>query len=306
MISYSSITNLGLTITIFLSISINSFALHKEIQTIKNLNIQDEKVRSLRKDIRRSIYIIKSRKDQGLMPDLKFYKYRVDKKDSFWKIIAKTSQDIDTLYTVNDLSCPDDIFNKKLIFIPNMRGVIHKVKKRETIQDIARQYKIEKDYIYKANNLTALNKKYLFIPCARISNLERSLFLGVGFASPIMNGYRTSNFGTRIDPFNKEFQFHSGVDIACPIGTKVYAARNGKVIFTGYKGGYGLLVIIKHEHNYSSYYGHLSRILIKTGSSIKRGDVIAYSGNSGRTTGPHLHFEVRKNTVPKNPGILIK
>ena len=84
------------------------------------------------------------------------------------------------------------------------------------------------------------------------------------------------------------------------------AARDGRVIFTGFQGGYGNLVVIQHEHGYRSYYGHLSRPLVKVGDRVKHGAVIARSGNTGRTTGPHLHFEVRRGRMAVNPGILLK
>ena len=147
---------------------------------------------------------------------------------------------------------------------------------------------------------------YLFIPCAAFSNTERSLFLGVGFQFPLKKGRRTSKFGLRRDPFNNKIKFHNGIDLATPIGSKVFAARSGKVFFTGYKGGYGLLVILKHSHDYYSYYGHLSKVITKRGVEVKRGDVVALSGNTGRSTGPHLHFEVRRRSKPINPGILIR
>ena len=109
------------------------------------------------------------------------------------------------------------------------------------------------------------------------------------------------------NPFNrKRMQFHSGVDIACRMRTKVFAARDGKVIFAGYKGGYGRLVIVKHEHGYHTYYGHLSKTIVKPGQKVPRGKLIALSGNTGRTTGPHLHFEVRKRGRPVNPGTLLR
>jgi len=277
------------------------------IKIIKNLKIHNSKLKLLKKDIKKSLSIIKGKKNPSLLPYLQFLKYRVTGHDNFWLILSKTSLDIDTLMTVNSLSSPRDISPGKTIIIPNMRGIIHKTKKNESINKISKRYRIKEEYIYKVNKITIGKiKKYLFIPCARISNLERSFFMGVGFAYPLKKGVQSSNFGCRKDPFNKTTQFHTGIDIACPIGSKVSAARSGKIIFTGTKGGYGLLVIIKHEYNYYSYYGHLSKIFKRRGAHIRRGELIAFSGNSGRTTGPHLHFEIRKNLKPINPGILLR
>ncbi|MDY6934610.1 MAG: LysM peptidoglycan-binding domain-containing M23 family metallopeptidase [Spirochaetota bacterium] len=279
---------------------------YPNIETLKSISIQNAKIKALRNDVSRSIYIVKSNKDSNLLPELRFYKYKVRKYDSFWRILSTTSLNIDTLATCNALSSPMDIYPGKEIYISNMRGIIYKTKRNESIDEIARKYKIDKKYIYNVNRINKGNKSHLFIPCAKISNLEKSLFMGVGFKFPLKRGKRTSNFGRRKDPFNNRNQFHSGIDIACPMRSRIYAARSGKVFFIGRKGGYGLLVIIKHPHNYYSYYGHLSKILVQKGKDIKRGSVIALSGNSGRTTGPHLHFEIRKGDKPINPGILLK
>jgi murein DD-endopeptidase MepM/ murein hydrolase activator NlpD len=279
----------------------------KSFETLKSIEVQDETIKSIRKDIRNTIIVIKKRKMPDNLPELKFYKYKVKQNDNFWKILSKTSLNIDTLSAVNSLPSPLDVIPGKEIFLSNMRGVIHKVNANDTIEDISQKYNIGKEYICKVNKIidNKINKEYLFIPSGEFSNMERSLFLGTGFASPLKQYTRTSTFGRRIDPFNKKFGFHTGLDLACPVGSNVYAARKGKVIFSGYEGGYGLLLILKHEHGYSSYYGHLKKILQKEGDTVERGSLIGISGDSGRSTGPHLHFEVRKQTRPINPGLLL-
>lgn len=114
------------------------------------------------------------------------------------------------------------------------------------------------------------------------------------FSYPVW-GMLTSRYGYR------GREFHQGIDLAVPWGSSVRAADGGVVEFTGWSGGYGKLVVINHRNGYKTYYGHLSRILVKVGQKVIKGDVIARSGSTGRSTGPHLHFEVRKNGVPQNP-----
>jgi len=114
-------------------------------------------------------------------------------------------------------------------------------------------------------------------------------------------GFETSGFGYRISPFTGHRQFHEGLDIANRKGTPVIAPANGLVVFTGRKGGLGNLIIIDHGHGITTRFGHLSKILVKAGQRVKRGEKIAEIGNSGRSTGPHLHYEVRLNGVPVNP-----
>lgn len=114
------------------------------------------------------------------------------------------------------------------------------------------------------------------------------------FAWPIPGCYRiTSEYGLRYHPIDKIKKMHTGVDVAAPSGRKVVAADDGVVYFSGNKGGYGKTVIIKHEGNVETYYAHNSSLRVKKGDKVTKGDVIALSGNSGKSTGSHLHFEVR-------------
>ena len=114
-------------------------------------------------------------------------------------------------------------------------------------------------------------------------------------------GYETSGFGFRISPFTGHKQFHEGLDIANRKGTPVIAPANGLVVFTGRRGGFGNLIIIDHGHGITTRFGHLSRIFVKAGQHVKRGERIAAIGNTGRSTGPHLHYEIRLSGVPVNP-----
>jgi murein DD-endopeptidase MepM/ murein hydrolase activator NlpD len=116
-----------------------------------------------------------------------------------------------------------------------------------------------------------------------------------------VDGQVTASFGERIDPFNGEGAFHSGVDISSPYGTPIVAPADGVVTFADLLGGYGRLVMITHGNGITTRYGHLSGFAVTAGQSVHRGDVIGYVGASGRSTGPHLHYEVRINDTPVNP-----
>jgi murein DD-endopeptidase MepM/ murein hydrolase activator NlpD len=112
-----------------------------------------------------------------------------------------------------------------------------------------------------------------------------------------------SYFGTRMDPFYKVRKFHEGMDFSAPVGTEIYATGNGMITTAGRdaQGGYGNQIRIDHGYNYQTVYAHLSRIFVKPGQKILRGQIIGYVGNTGKSTSPHLHYEVRKNGVPLNP-----
>lgn len=116
-----------------------------------------------------------------------------------------------------------------------------------------------------------------------------------------VEGQVTGSFGERIDPFNGEGAFHSGVDIGSSYGTRIIAPADGLVVATETLGGYGKAIILAHGNGISTRYGHLSGFAVTAGQRVNRGDVIGYVGESGRSTGPHLHYEVRINDTPVNP-----
>jgi murein DD-endopeptidase MepM/ murein hydrolase activator NlpD len=116
-----------------------------------------------------------------------------------------------------------------------------------------------------------------------------------------VDGQVTGSFGERIDPFNGEGAFHRGVDIGSPVGTQIIAPADGVVAFADVVGGYGRALQIDHGNGISTRYGHLSGFAVTAGQAVHRGDVIGYVGDSGRSTGPHLHYEVRINDTPVNP-----
>jgi len=118
---------------------------------------------------------------------------------------------------------------------------------------------------------------------------------------PVNASYNASGFGWRIDPFNGRSAFHEGIDFASPVGTPIVAAAGGVVITAEYHHEYGNLVEIDHGNDISTRYAHASKLLAKVGDIVKRGQHIADIGTTGRSTGPHLHFEVRVKGVQQNP-----
>lgn len=110
-----------------------------------------------------------------------------------------------------------------------------------------------------------------------------------------------SGFGYRIGPFTGREEFHQGVDIPAPLGTKIKAPADGVVIFAGRMGGYGRLIVIDHGNNYKTVYGHLNAFDVEVGDRVRKGDYVGEVGNSGRSTGSHLHYEVKLNDVTVNP-----
>lgn len=135
-----------------------------------------------------------------------------------------------------------------------------------------------------------------------LSNLSQQKYLlaSIPSISPV-NGWVTSGFGDRISPFTGQRSTHRGIDVASPIGTPVHAPADGVVIFTGAKAGYGNFIMIAHGYGIVSRYGHNAQNMVQPGQRVKRGEQIATVGMSGRTTGPHLHYEILVNGNYANP-----
>ncbi|MBS1792354.1 MAG: peptidoglycan DD-metalloendopeptidase family protein [Acidobacteria bacterium] len=122
----------------------------------------------------------------------------------------------------------------------------------------------------------------------------------VTYQMPVV-GRISSGFGNRFHPIDRKVKFHGGIDIAVPTGTKVGAAADGIVKFAGWKGGYGNVVIIEHPDGSETLYGHNSKLLVVEGQKVVAGEPISLSGSTGKSTGPHVHFEIRQNGQLVNP-----
>lgn len=137
----------------------------------------------------------------------------------------------------------------------------------------------------------------------RLSESEKKLQSYIEYFPTLWptDGRISSPFGYRSDPINSLEKKHEGIDIAAPYGADIRAAANGKVIFSGTNGNYGKCIIINHNNGITTLYAHASSLLVKEGETVKKGDVIAKVGSTGKSTGPHLHFEVRINGTPDDP-----
>ena len=134
----------------------------------------------------------------------------------------------------------------------------------------------------------------------RFFDSQRSLLASTPTIWPV-RGWITSAFGQRVSPFTGRLQMHEGLDICARPGTPVKATAEGVVIYSGWKSDFGKLVTIDHGYGYRTRYGHLSKIYVKNGERVKRGETVGAVGSTGRSTGPHLHYEVKVRGLPVNP-----
>ncbi|MBI2430086.1 MAG: M23 family metallopeptidase [Ignavibacteriales bacterium] len=153
--------------------------------------------------------------------------------------------------------------------------------------------KLEKELIFQRQSYNQIHKK---------QEENKILFSSMPAIKPMVGTYSYHGFGMRRDPFLGVLRPHEGVDIHGDIGTPINATGDGIVEFSGNTGSsYGIAVEINHGFGYKTWYAHLSRVVARSGQRVKRGQLIAYSGNTGRSTGPHLHYEVRRNGTQQNP-----
>lgn len=147
--------------------------------------------------------------------------------------------------------------------------------------------------------------EYNFLKSASFSSIyQHSAYKWQIHSTPHLwpvRGVITSGFGGRSDPFNGEGAFHTGIDLAVVKGTPVHTTADGVVTTASWHTGYGKLVVVDHGNGFQTYYGHLSKILVIPGEEVRLGQVIALSGSTGRSTGPHVHYEVRLHGTPVNP-----
>jgi murein DD-endopeptidase MepM/ murein hydrolase activator NlpD len=153
------------------------------------------------------------------------------------------------------------------------------------------------------NRIAAQNASYKEI--SNLINNKEKLLLATPAIQPISNkdlNRIASGYGYRIDPIYKTVKFHAGLDFTAPQGTPIYATADGVVKTAGFSdGGYGNHVVINHGYGYETLYGHMYRIKVRAGKRVKRGEIIGYVGNTGKSTGPHCHYEVHKNGQKLDP-----
>lgn len=223
---------------------------------------------------------------------------------TLWDIAKLYGISVDTIVAANGISDPQRLQVGQKLTVLTVDGALHTVKSGESVWSIARAYQVKTQDIVEANDLkdpSALRVgQQLVIPGAQAVAAQRYQLVGANgqlrraFDWPA-RARISSRFGARWG------SMHYGLDIAVPVGTPVRAAADGRVTWSGPRGSYGNLVIIDHGQKVETRYAHNSRLVVKAGDTVKRGQIIAYSGNTGRSTGPHVHFEIRYRGTPVDP-----
>ncbi len=271
----------------------------EEIATIRDLSYVDTQYNILYQSTiaSKNRILKKIRKEKYSVP--RIFRYTLKKGEDIWTLIAKTSLNIDTIATLNRLDFIGMLREGSEVYLSDTLGIFLPRDKHDELE-IIDKYPVREEEILSVSDPLNSEDTLFFVPEVQLSFLERTYITGVVFYAPLM-GIETSKFGPRVDPFINELAFHGGVDITADEGKNVHAARWGTVIYVGEQGGYGNLIIIAHQLGYHSLYGHLEEILVELEENVESGQVIGTVGKTGRTTGPHLHFEIRRFDDNLNP-----
>lgn len=225
--------------------------------------------------------------DKELLP-LQFYKYNIKEGDSIFTVSSRFNLSYDTIASLNNIENQLFFNSFDSILIPNCPGLYLTEKTEGDFEEV----QIE-------------NRKIYFYPGKGFSSNVRLSFLVTPFKSPLSHMNVTSEFGYRKNPFSGVNEFHPGIDLKATYNTPIYSPYKGKIITVEYSEFYGNTLKIEHTGGYISVYYHLNRIDVKLGSIVEKGDLLGLTGNTGRSTGPHLHLEIHYNGKPVNPRILL-
>jgi len=187
-------------------------------------------------------------------------------------------------------------------------GVLHLIKRGQTLTDISLSYGVPVAMITEANGISPATTIYagdrIIIPGVTSTFWDNVVTLSMGspsrFIWPLV-GEMVSTFGWRVHPVLGDRHHHNGIDIDVPEGTIVHASSGGEVYFSGEQPGYGMVLMLEHSDNYFTVYGHLANVFVYQGQYVEAGQAIAQSGNTGISSGPHLHFEIRNGSFPIDP-----
>jgi murein DD-endopeptidase MepM/ murein hydrolase activator NlpD len=236
---------------------------------------------------------------------LTIYRYVPGEGEDLFSIAARCNIPYPALATLNRLSHPSIPSPGTEILLPSTPGLFVP---REPASDLERllaaaRFSWDGGVDIQPNPHEGQGRAaFRFFPGDDFSPTERIFFLHRGFRFPLRSFTLTSAFGPRVNPVTGNFRVHQGLDLAAPAGTGVFAAGEGIVTETGSDPVYGNYIVIQHRENWASLYGHLSQIAVALRQEVRSGTLIGSVGSTGQSTGPHLHFELRRNGEAQDPG----
>jgi len=247
---------------------------------------------------------------ERIASSLTIYSYTPREGEDLMAIAARCSIPYGTLASLNRFSHQEDMVPDKPLLLPSAVGLFIAETPGTGLERLIFSTRAETGEQDRGGVVLSVPRegkaeRFLFIPGDDFSPTERVFFLNRGFHFPLQNFQVSSFYGPRINPITGKSSMHEGVDLAAPEGTEVYAVRSGTVIAQGEDSVLGKYVIIEHENNWVSFYGHLSEIKTVLRQEVQSVSLIAKVGSTGQSTGPHLHFELRQNGQTRDPAKLL-
>ena len=238
--------------------------------------------------------------------DLTLFQYRVRDDDTLFSVASRFNVPYDAIATLNGLDHAAGELSGRLLLIPSQPGVFLALDHPSELDRLLDAWRSSLTDSPTGVKLTVTRpsgpETLLFFSGERFHPLERAFFLGILFRFPLPKAVLTSSFGIRANPFTGHPTFHAGIDLAAPTGTEVYAARDGIVVQIGANDRiYGNFVRLDHGDGYETVYGHLSAVLVSLHQQLRSGTILGRVGSTGMSTGPHLHFEIRRKGHPEDP-----
>ena len=237
----------------------------------------------------------------------RFLTHTVDDGESIADVATLLGVTVSNLLASNRLFGGEQLQPGQVLYASD-EGIVHVIQSGQTLTDISRSYAIPVETLSEANDLTDRSMIFagdrLLIPGATTSFWNNVVVLSNGVPSRFiwpLEGEVVSQYGPRIHPVLGHAENHDGIDLDVPEGTTVRAAAGGDVFFYGEEPGYGNLLIIEHDDGFYSLYGHLADSFVFVGQYVEMGQAVAQSGNTGISSGPHLHFELRNREYPIDP-----
>jgi murein DD-endopeptidase MepM/ murein hydrolase activator NlpD len=246
------------------------------------------------------------------VPEVTYISYRIKKGDMIGIIAENYGVSQDTLISMNGINNTRAVQIGSYVKIPSLSGIRYTVRQDgETIESIAKKYEVEPQVCSEVNHVSFTEPlkagAAVFVPGGKLDAITLAEINGDLFRNPLRSAFRyTDYYGWRRSPFTGARSYHTGIDMAAPRGTPIYAAMVGVVVTAGWSATYGNYVIISHHSGYRTLYGHMDRISVSVGRSVSTSTKIGTVGNTGLSTGPHLHFTVYKNSSTVNPIRLMK
>lgn len=240
-----------------------------------------------------------------------FYTYRVKAEDTILSIAARCCIPYDALVTLNRIASADEDITGKLIILPSLPALYVYKKPESTLENLIANYVDQVASPFKGFEFPVFTapQQVSFVYClpnALFDGTARSFFFQPYYRYPLDTGWVSSPFGMRRDPFTGRNSYHSGIDIAAPRGTPVHVIAGGVVTEVAYNNILGKHIIVQHKDGRESVYGHLSQAFVVVGETVKSGKTIGAVGSTGRSTGNHLHLEIRESHIALDPAKFLK